>query len=199
MFGESEARFTFDVAAAQGLSGRVTWAFFARDRFISRGDRSIRAEVRHPVSWKCHCGLGRCGTGLCSRPMSVAVVDADDQTSVSEFEKRLWIFPPDPFADHRQWLMELKIAVFDPEGDTWRVFGKAKIGYREVRNFAALEAGREAAGHRRSRLAGGPSRLARPASARCGGGIPAGLGPARAGFRCPVRPGTTDHRRRACC
>ena len=71
--------------------------------------------------------------------LSVDLYAGGGGRSVAGHERRLWIFPEDPFALQTEWLEGLEIALFDPEGDTAERFEAAKIPLKRVHNVAALE------------------------------------------------------------
>jgi hypothetical protein len=70
--------------------------------------------------------------------LSVEVYDGGGGRRMAGHDRRLWIFSGDPFAQRSQWLKELKITLFDPQGDTQKVFQQAKIPFHQVHNVAAL-------------------------------------------------------------
>jgi hypothetical protein len=140
VFGETETKFTFDAAPGAGWSGRATWAFSVQDRILARGERAIQTQEKPSIRWEVPLRIPPVKAGVVfPAKLNVAVVGDGGQTPLAEYEKQIWIFPQDPFADRRQRLAELKITVFDPDGGTLRVFDAGKIDHREVRNVAALE------------------------------------------------------------
>lgn len=140
VFGETETRFAFDAAPGRGWSGRATWAFSVQDRIVARGERAIQTQDEPSIRWEVPLRIPPVKAGVIfPARLKVAVVGDRGQTPLAEYEKPIWIFPQDPFADRRQRLAELKITVFDPDGGTLRVFAHGKIDHREVRNVAALE------------------------------------------------------------
>lgn len=140
VFGETETRFTFEAVAGQGWSGRATWAFFVQDRIVVRGERAIQTQDEPSIRWEVPLRIPPVKAGVVfPARLNVAIVGDGGQMPLAEYEKQIWIFPQDPFADRRRWLAELKITVFDPDGGTLRVFHHGKIDHREVRNVAALK------------------------------------------------------------
>ena len=55
----------------------------------------------------------------------------------------LWVFPDDPFANRKEWLKGLKIALFDPEKTTAEPLKKLEVPFDEINSVPALGAVRE--------------------------------------------------------
>jgi hypothetical protein len=66
---------------------------------------------------------------------------ADGNEPSARYEKKIWIFPPDPFANRAKWLAERRIKLYDPEpkAKTSALFKEAKIPFEEVPRLAGLE------------------------------------------------------------
>ena len=71
--------------------------------------------------------------------LSVAAYAAGDEKAAAGHVKKVWIFPPDPFADRSQWLKGLKITLFDPERKTADVLEKAGVPFMFTKNPSALD------------------------------------------------------------
>ncbi len=140
VFGETDTTFSFEIAAARDLAGRVAWSLSAQGRTISRGEREVQAAVGQIVRVDVPVRIPPVRDGIVfPTQLTLAVVADGERSPQAEYAKRIWVFPRDPFADRRQWLENLKMAVFDPQGGTLQVFKEAKIACREVRNTATLE------------------------------------------------------------
>ncbi|MBW3596263.1 MAG: hypothetical protein KY475_03195, partial [Planctomycetes bacterium] len=68
---------------------------------------------------------------------TIGLYDRGDQL-LAEHERAVWLFSRDPFVNRREWLKDLKIALYDPEGATQKVFDEAEIPYNAPRTTAAL-------------------------------------------------------------
>ncbi len=78
--------------------------------------------------------------GVILQARLVVSVHQDDAAGKAvEHEKRIWIFPNDPFADRSEWLENLKITLFDPEEKTADIFDEANIPFKVARNVTSLE------------------------------------------------------------
>ena len=49
VFGETDTTFSFEIAAARDLTGRVAWSLSAQGRTISRGEREVQAAAGQTV------------------------------------------------------------------------------------------------------------------------------------------------------
>ncbi len=140
VFGETDTTFSFEIAAARDLAGRVAWSLSAQGRTISRGEREVQAAGGQTVRVNVPVRIPPVRDGIVfPMQLTLAAVADGERSPQAEYAKGIWVFPRDPFADRRQWLENLKMAVFDPQGGTLQVFKEAKIACREVRNTATLE------------------------------------------------------------
>jgi hypothetical protein len=70
--------------------------------------------------------------------LSLQVQGGANANSEATYKKTMWVFPETPFLDRSQWLKDLKIVLFDPDGKTAAVLKKMDIPFEETRNPAAL-------------------------------------------------------------
>lgn len=73
---------------------------------------------------------------------TVQLLDSRDDV-VAEHQRVLRLFPSDVFSDRREWLDDLKIVLFDPEGKTSELFDEATIPYKKARSLTVLEKSKE--------------------------------------------------------
>ena len=70
--------------------------------------------------------------------LSLSVIQEGTKEALADFEKTIWIFPEDPFANRKKWLKNVKIHLFDPEKKTGELFEKAEIPFEAVQNIDSV-------------------------------------------------------------
>jgi hypothetical protein len=139
VFGESDVSFAFDVVSDKPIAGRLTWLFSANQRTISRGESPVAADPDKPASVTVPLRIPPVKEGVVFEArLSVALHVDDMNEAVASFDKPIWIYSHNPFVDRTEWLKQLQITLYDPEGQTAAVFDRAEIPYHETRNSAAL-------------------------------------------------------------
>jgi hypothetical protein len=141
VFGESEVKFTFEIASPAAFTGRVNWSLSAKKRTIARGEERLEFTPDQPASVTVPLRIPPVKEGLIfETELTVAVHGSEGGQPKGTLVKPIWVYPQDPFADRTRWLKERKLVLYDPAGKTAEVFDKAKIPYRELRNIAGLAA-----------------------------------------------------------
>ena len=106
VFGETDTTFSFEIAAARDLAGRVAWSLSAQGRTISRGEREVQAAAGQTVRVDVPVRIPPVRDGIVfPAQLALAVVGAGEKPS-SRVRKGIWVFPRDPFTDRRQWPRE---------------------------------------------------------------------------------------------
>lgn len=142
VFGGREIDFHFVVTSTAKAEVRGSWSLAVDERAIARRETMLTVDPDNPgrLTVRFELPMAREGVVL-PIDLTVSVDAGQEQASV---EKRLWLFPDDPFALEQKWLEGLKITVFDPAGATSRLFSEAKIPFKEIRTIeqaAALDDG----------------------------------------------------------
>jgi len=119
---------------------RVGWSLSVDERTLSRDKVPLTAgsHWRDGVAIRLEIPAVRDGVIVEAR-LSVEVYDAAGKSTIGNQQRRLQIFSSNPFAGQLQWLRQLKVALFDPRGDTAAVLQQAKVPFHQVFNAAALE------------------------------------------------------------
>src|SRR5262249_17774158 len=139
VFGDQEIEFKFRIDAAKAVEGKVVWRLAAGTATIKAGEADLVANPSRPsyITIKLPMPPVKNGAILHTR-LAVASVEAGQKKSAASFEHDLWIFPRDPFSDRVEWLKKLKITLYDPKGNTAKVFTAANIPFEEARDVDAL-------------------------------------------------------------
>lgn len=139
IFCDEECEFKFKVQAAPGIKGRVVWRVAAGTATVKAGELAliVKPDASAEISIKLTIPAIKEGVVLHTK-LTVSVIEHDQKRPSASFEQDLWIFPKDPFADRSEWLKKLKLNLFDPKGDTAKVFTAAKIPFEECKSVEAL-------------------------------------------------------------
>lgn len=139
VLGGQKVTLNYNVTAPEGFRGRLGWSLSVDRRTVSRGETPLGAEAGRPAPAAVRLRIPEVREGLVIEArLSVEVYDGGGGRRMAGHDRRLWIFSGDPFAQRSQWLKDLKITLFDPQGDTQRVFQQAKIPFHQVHHVAAL-------------------------------------------------------------
>jgi hypothetical protein len=144
VLGGSEVKFHYTVRTTQALEGRIEWSLSVNRRTIQRGQLPLVASAEHVAEATVALKVPEVKEGvILESQLSIAAYKAGGQKPAAEHVKKIWIFPPNPFADRTRWLKDLGITLFDPEGKTADRFEKAGIPFHFTKNTASLDELRE--------------------------------------------------------
>lgn len=142
VFGGRETEFRFEISSADKAEVRASWSLAAGTAALARRETMLEVTPEKPGVLSARFNLPDAREGIIV-PLDLTIgVELDAQRR--HLVKRLWLFPDDPFALKKDWLEGLKISLFDPAGETTRVFTAAKIPFRSLRTIdqaAALQEG----------------------------------------------------------
>lgn len=126
----------FTVKAPKDFKGRIAWNFRDAGSNALLGANEIEAAADVKISLK----TPALNPGVVRQARLTVTILAGDKPAAT-YEKIVWIFAADPFADRAKWLATLKITLFetDAKGPTAEALKKLKVPFEESRNVAALD------------------------------------------------------------
>lgn len=145
MFGGQVTKLHFRILKLKTdplVDGRVQWHYSANQRTLDRGEFQVGRKDQTQVEITLRVPKVRDGV-IFKTELTVTYVPRGKNAAEATFEKTLWLFPEDPFVDHRETLKELNLSLFDPEGRTAELFEKIDLPHQRIRNAAALNDGAE--------------------------------------------------------
>jgi hypothetical protein len=134
-----ETTLNYNLGAPAGFQGRLGWSLSSNNRTLARGEVALTADAGRPkrVAVRFRVPEVKVGVVIQAR-LSVEVYDGPRGGKLAGHDRTLWIFADDPFALRSEWLKQRKITLFDPQGDTQKIFERAKIPFQQVHHAAAL-------------------------------------------------------------
>ncbi len=138
-FCDNEVKLQFLVETTAPIDGRLLWSYSAERRLLARGELGVAvgSDKRTEVELSLRLPAIREGV-VYDTQLKLRLVDSRGDV-VGQHDRTLWLFPRDPFAGRRQWLRDLKITLYDPEGTTQRVLSEAEVPCRLVPTLPTLE------------------------------------------------------------
>ncbi|MCX6993182.1 MAG: hypothetical protein NT011_08590 [Kiritimatiellaeota bacterium] len=137
--GGKEILFHFAVSSEQAMTGRVGWRFSCGDRTLARQEREIAPSPGKTEILEIRVQMPEVKDGvILPAILVVSMTETGADKSVAAVEKKIWIYPENPFVDRKEWLKKLNIRLFDPEKKTRECFEKAGIPFQRVNNCEAL-------------------------------------------------------------
>ena len=140
VFGGRETVFHAVIHGEDGVSGRVRWELRVSRRTILRSEREFRVADAGSATVEVRLPLPPVKPGVivpASVEISAALPGAEEPGAT--VTRRLWVFHEDAFAHRAEWLEQLRIRLFDPEGSTEKVLDAARVPYDYVRQPSVLE------------------------------------------------------------
>lgn len=139
VFAEEEADFKFRIETQMAIKGRVVWRLASGTATVKSGEVDFNSNPKTPadVSVKVAVPPLKDGVILHTR-LTLGVIEDQKNKAAVTFEQDVWIFPKDAFADRAEWLKKLKLALYDPKGETAKVFTAAKIPFEELRGVEGV-------------------------------------------------------------
>jgi len=138
-FSGEEVTLGYRLQTPNTIKARLGWRHSAQRRPIARGERNVTVHEGKPTEVEIHLQLPEVRDGVVfDTDLTVQLLDSSGEV-VAEHQRVLRLFPSDAFSDRREWLDELKIVLFDPEGKTAETFDDASIPYKKARSLSILQ------------------------------------------------------------
>ena len=133
VFGGSDVELHVDRQPEAPLAGNLVWRHSAENRTLSAGEMAVKPD--EPLALKLRIPSVKAGEFI-ETQLTLSLVDdpplPQKPTPQATFAWTLWIVDPDAFTGRKQWLADLKLALYDPVGKTARVFKRSKIPFARV-------------------------------------------------------------------
>lgn len=144
VFGDEVHEFKFRIDAQRASAGRVVWRVAAGTATVKAGEVAYTAAAGAPAAVTIAVAVPPVKDGVVLHTrLTLSVVEDKQAEPAAAFAQDLWVFPKDPFAGRTEWLKKLKITLYDPKGDTAKVFAAAKVPFEEARDVDAVAALKE--------------------------------------------------------
>jgi len=139
VFAGKETVWHFTLATEKTVEVRAAWRLTLDGRVAARGETPLRLSSDKQGIFEVHYTLPDVKPGVVM-PALLTVTATSEQLDppVVSVDKRLWIFPSNPFTDHLDWLTAQKIRLFDPDGKTAACLKDAQLPFTPVGNIDAL-------------------------------------------------------------
>ena len=119
--------------------GRLVWSLSARGRSLRHGMVDVQHRGDGPTFTNIRVPLpGVKDEVILDTIFTAALVDRAGER-LATHSRPVRIFAEDPFVNRRRWLEGLKIAVFDPVGDTVGVFERSGVPFTPVRGASDID------------------------------------------------------------
>jgi hypothetical protein len=134
IFGGHTTELQFRISSPKPFRTRVAWSLSAYHRTIQQGE-----SVADGQSVVIRIRLDRVPAvrSVVEGQLRLAVLHQDG-TALARRTDSVWLFPDNPFADWKQRLKRLDIAVFDPLGNTRRRLAEMEIPCRQLADMNAV-------------------------------------------------------------
>jgi len=141
LFGGARADLHFVVTARRPFRGRVGWSLAYEQRALLRRESALAVDPGKDERVRIRLDVPAVKEGVVMPlTLSIALSAPGAEVAEASLEKRLWVFPRDPFAGRRAWLRTLSIHLFDPEETTGPVLKAMEVPYAETTNPESMRA-----------------------------------------------------------
>mgnify|MGYP003605215339 CR=1 FL=1 len=139
VFAERTAAWRVTVSDGAAYAGSVAWSLALDGGVVARREQNVAIRPEAPAELDLQIDLPavRAGVEVEGR-LSATLLDGQRQLR-TELEIPVWTFGQDPAVQKKQWLKELDLRVYDPEGGTLQKLNDLGWPCRILANLAAVE------------------------------------------------------------
>ncbi len=139
-FGGQETVFRFGLSAVRPVEGLLTWRFVVFGATGVRGEQPLVIDAAQPLTVDISLRLPEPKPGvIVDALLEIAVIDDSDHQSMAVHEKKVRIYPNNPFYEQTVWLEQQDIHLFDPENTIADQLTELGVPFTPVSNLAALQ------------------------------------------------------------
>lgn len=137
VFGGREVVFHFTTEGDQAWSGTASWRLSRDARTLASGESAVNVQPGQSATTTVRFVTPQVKEGVVM-DAQLTVTLLESGRTVTNVEKQVRIFADDPFTQRQAWSKQLKIRLFDPEGQTARTLEEQGIPFDNIRNVDAL-------------------------------------------------------------
>lgn len=140
VFGGAPAVWRVEAICARDADAFVVWSLETSGGVIARREQSVHLGSGAPADVEIAVDVPEVRSGVTAEGrLQVALLDGN-RRPLAEREQPVFVFGRDPAAERKQWIEELDLRLFDPEGATARRLDELDWPYRRIANPAAFAA-----------------------------------------------------------
>jgi len=138
-FGGRAGEVPVRVTATNAVRGRLGHALHVQDRSILVREQEVVLEAGQTRSVVLPVDFPEVKAGvILPVDLVVTFLPASDRTAATNLRIRLWLYSTNAFAHQARMVEELKIGLFDPDGQTARRFTEAGLPFESVPRLEGL-------------------------------------------------------------
>lgn len=141
VFGKTTIELDCQVIGDKQVAAVAQWAYRANNnRTIARGEKQLELAPGDPIALPIELRVPDIKDGVVWKTtLAINVTPRGNNKSIASLEKTLWIFPRNPWISKQSQLVDLKIALFDPQDQTANLLAKHNIPHTRVQRLAQIE------------------------------------------------------------
>jgi len=141
VFGGKKVELHYTVKVAKAWKGSASWSLAAEnDRTLTSGEVDVTAKANKTEEFSIKVEAPEVKPGVVLKTkLRVQLLETGVAKPQAIHDRTLWVFADDPFADRKDWLKGLKIALFDPEKTTAESLKKMEVPCDEINGVPALK------------------------------------------------------------
>ena len=140
VFGGAPAIWRAEARGAREADAFVVWSLETSGGVIARREQSVRLGSAAPSAVEIAVDVPEVRSGVAAEGrLQVALLD-ENRRPLAELEQPVFVFGRDSAAERKEWIEELDLRLFDPEGATARRLDELGWPYRRIANSAAFAA-----------------------------------------------------------
>ena len=138
LFPDVSVTVTVQVAVQPPVQGRLTWDFHAAGALIQRGELPVVPALSGKTAAAIPLVIPPARANAAMEARLRAAFWSESSQTVVEAARSFWIMGPKPWEGRQEWLTQLGILLFDPDGTTASLFEESGIPFTAIRNPEAL-------------------------------------------------------------
>jgi len=139
VFADSAATWRVELSDTNSLDGFVAWSLSVSGGVVARREQSVNLQANVPMAMEIATDLPPVGDGVVvDGQLEFTLQDGQHQLR-AEQQHPVYLYGRNPTAYRAEWIKNLNLHVFDPDGETAKRLDELEWPYRLISNLSAFD------------------------------------------------------------